>query len=480
MLDVLPASVVAEGTSAIRSLTGLGRQPRAVAPLLRTGSVKGMTDSSEADKPAGENPESVQKHASANAKRYVWAHGLQNIGDQIVAAKTLLPWLLHSAGAPGFFIAMLVPVRESGSMLPQAALTPWVKSRSRRTTVWIAGALGQAVAAALIGLATLFLEGVALGVAVILALAGFATARALCSMASKDVQGRTIPKGQRGQISGRAAMLGGVAAIIVGAVLWIIRDNVTKPIVAGLIFVAALSWVAAVLIFRGIVEPTNEGDKEEPNKTWWQDTWRLFAEDKNFRDFVIVRSLLLVTALSTSFIVTLSAQVGADLEASDGSGGGVNANVGIFMLAAGFASLIGGKVAGIWSDKSSKKVLTYSSLVGSIVLFLLVASSHWLSTSTNAWIFPLGFFAISVVHAGVRVARSTYVVDMAEGDKRTEYVGAANTIMGVVLLIVGALSGVIASFGPAAALIFLALMGLVGVAMSSRLKEVSVPRKAGL
>lgn len=322
MLDVLPASVMAEGASAFRASTGLSRQSRASAPLLRTGSVKGMTDSSEADKPVGDNPESVQKHASTNAKRYVWAHGLQNIGDQIVAAKTLLPWLLHSAGAPGFFIAMLVPVRESGSMLPQAALTPWVKSRPRRTTVWIAGALGQAIAAVLIGLAALFLEGTALGVAVIIALAGFATARALCSMASKDVQGRTIPKGQRGQISGRAAMLGGVAAIIVGAVLWIIRDNVTKPIVAGLIFVAALSWVAAVLIFRGIVEPTNEDDKDEPNKTWWQDTWRLFAEDKNFRDFVIVRSLLLVTALSTSFIVTLSAQVGADLEASDGSGGG--------------------------------------------------------------------------------------------------------------------------------------------------------------
>ena len=78
MLDVLPASVVAEGTSAIRSLTGLGRQPRAVAPLLQAGSVKGMTDSSEAAKPtdAGENPESVQKHARANAKRYVWANGL--------------------------------------------------------------------------------------------------------------------------------------------------------------------------------------------------------------------------------------------------------------------------------------------------------------------------------------------------------------------------------------------------------------------
>lgn len=437
-----------------------------------------MTASSDATQPkelaASVQQSSVAEHSKENAKRYVLANGLQNVGDQIVAAKTLLPWLLQSSGVPGFFIAMLVPIRESGSMLPQAALTPWVKARPRRTTVWVAGALGQAIAAALIALAALFLEGVALGVAVIIALAGFATARALCSMASKDVQGRTIAKGQRGQISGRAAMLGGVAAILVGALLWALRDHISKPLVAALIVLAALSWVVAVVIFRKIVEPINDTPPESPNKTWWHDTWRLFADDKEFRDFVIVRSLLLVTALSTSFIVTLSAEAGADLESAGGANS--HANVGIFMVAAGVASLVGGKIAGAWSDRSSKKVLTYSSLVGSIILFLLVASALWLPSGANSWTFPLGFFAMSVVHTGVRVARSTYVVDMAEGDKRTEYVGAANTIMGVMLLIVGALSGVIASFGSAAALIFLALMGLVGVFMSSRLKEVSAPK----
>ena len=49
-----------------------------------------------------------------NARRLIWANGLQNIGDQIVAAKTVLPWLLQAAGAPGFLLALLVPVREAG------------------------------------------------------------------------------------------------------------------------------------------------------------------------------------------------------------------------------------------------------------------------------------------------------------------------------------------------------------------------------
>lgn len=440
------------------------------------------TDTPDCTQPAQhahctQHPQALQR---SNATRYVWAHGLQNVGDQIVAAKTLLPWLLQSAGAPGFFIAMLVPIRESGSMLPQAALTPWVKTRRRRTAVWSVGALGQAVSASLIALAALTLTGVWLGIAVIVALGCFATARALCSMASKDVQGRTIPKGQRGRISGRATMLGGIAAVVVGVLLWLVGDRVTSGVVAALIGLAALPWVIALLIFRGVKEPASESVSRGPNRAWWRDTWELFARDADFRSFVVVRSLLLVTALSTSFIVTLSAEIGVDIEqaAAGNSSAGTDAvaagpGIGVFVIAAGVAALIGGKITGLWSDRSSKSVLTYSALAGSLILLVLVASAQWLPAGVNGWVFPLGFFAMSVVHSSVRVARSTYVVDMAEGDKRTEYVGASNTLMGIVLLIVGAVSGVIASFGPSAALLFLAAVGMAGVAMSARLKDVS-------
>lgn len=61
----------------------------------------------------------VERH---NTRRFITAHGMQSVGDQVINAKTVLPWLLASMGSASWVLALLVPVRESGSMLPQAAL----------------------------------------------------------------------------------------------------------------------------------------------------------------------------------------------------------------------------------------------------------------------------------------------------------------------------------------------------------------------
>lgn len=59
-----------------------------------------------------------------NAIRIIGASALPNIGDRIVDAKTVLPWLFASIDAPTALVGLLVPIRESGSMLPQVALLP--------------------------------------------------------------------------------------------------------------------------------------------------------------------------------------------------------------------------------------------------------------------------------------------------------------------------------------------------------------------
>lgn len=394
-----------------------------------------------------------------NARKFIWSNGLQNIGDQIVAAKTVLPWLLHAAGASGFFIALLIPVREAGSMLPQAALTPWVVGKPQRKTIWVMGAVGQAAAAAGLAIAAALLQGTSLAVAVIVLLAGLSLARSLTSIASKDVQGRVVPKGSRGLVTGKATALGGAAALIVGASLWLLREHITQTVIVGLIVLAALAWLVAALVFHTITEPEEQTHTQSTN--WWSDTWQLFVGDKDFRLFVIVRAFLLVSALSTSFIVVLSNQKGASL-------GGL----GVFMLASGLSALVGGRISGVWSDYSSRAVMSYGALASSIVVLVIVACSWWAPSALNVWLFPLSFFVVNVVHTGIRVARKTYIVDMAEGDQRTRYVGAANTLMGVILLVVGVISGAIAHWGPQPALLFLAAIGLAGAATSHKLKDV--------
>lgn len=401
-----------------------------------------------------------EEHA---ARRFIWSNGLQGMGDQIVAAKTVLPWLLQAAGTPGFFIALLVPIRESGSMLPQAAFTPWVTTQRSRKRIWVIGSLGQAVAAALIGVAVLLLGGATLGVTVTLLLAVLAVFRSLCSIASKDVQGRTIAKGRRGVITGRAAAVGGAIALAVGLLLELLGTDAPTWFLAALIFASAAAWVLAAVVFQTIREPVSNQEPQGLQQGWWVDTWGLFTGDRAFRQFVIVRSLLLVTALSTAFIVTLSQEVGSGLT-----------GLGAFLIASGLAAVFGGRISGIWSDSSSRNVMSYGSLVGSIVIVALVASAQWATGEVNAWVFPIGFFLINLVHTAIRVARKTYIVDMAEGDERTRYVGAANTLMGIILLLVGAISGVVALLGPSAALIFLAAIGFVGVMAARNLPDVSV------
>lgn len=395
--------------------------------------------------------------SNSNARYFIWSNALQNLGDQIVASKTVLPALFNAAGVPAFFTGLLTPIRESGSMLPQAALTPWVTTHRARKRLWMIGSTGQAISAAVIALAAFFIRGAWLGVIVLLALAALSLFRALCSIAGKDVQARTISKGQRGRVTGSATALGGGATLLAGVILFLLGD-LTISTMGIVLLVGASTWAIATWVFSHVEEPVPEGEQEGIDKSWWSDTWKLFTDDAQFRNFVIVRALLLVSALSTAFIVLLH----DDLSGVFG-----------FVIASGLASLIGGRVSGIFSDKSSKNTMAAGAAASSVIILLIVASSHWAPDAMNAWVMPLGFFAVNLAHTSVRVARKTYVVDMAGGDKRTQYVGAANTMMGIILLIVGGISSVIALAGPEAALIFLVLVGFIGVWRAGSLKEVS-------
>lgn len=399
-----------------------------------------------------------------NAQRLIWSNGLQNIGDQIVAAKTVLPWLLHVGGAPSFLLALLVPIRESGSMLPQAAITGWVLSQKSRVRVWIIGSIGQFLSALGIGIAALSLQGWPLGLVIIALLATLSLCRALCSISSKDVQGATISKGHRGEITGRATMIGGVFGLLTGAALaFIVGENAAVWVLGGVVIFSSFSWLIAAIIFNKIEapEPTAKASKDA-GENWLRRCVDTLIRDKDFRRFVVVRSMMLVTSLSTAFIVALAAEAGSNIGA-----------LGFFLIASGLASIVGGRISGMWSDRSSKNVMAVGALSASLILIAVVACSYWVSSTINMWIFPLAFFLVNIAHTAVRVARKTYVLDMAEGDQRTRYVADANTLMGVILLLVGALSGALSTLGNDIALLFLAFIGLIGVVCAKSLKEVS-------
>lgn len=407
--------------------------------------------------------EEARPHVAANGLRQMAAQALQSIGDQVVNAKTVLPWLLSALGAPGAFVAFLVPIRESGSMLPQAAWAPRVRRRRVRKWVWVAGAVGQAAATAGLALVAATASGWVAGAGVLAALAAFALARSLSSIASKDVLGRTVPKGQRGQINGVTTVVSGAVALTLGLGLraWG-GDGLGGGVLAALLGAAALAWVAAAAVYASIIESPGEVASEDPDQPGWVAQARqLWLDDAVFRRFVVARGLLLVSALSPPFVVGLGIQQG---------NAGLS-SLGLFVMAQGVAGLVGGRVFGRLADSSSRRLMIGASLAASGVILVFLGLLLLPTVADAAWLAPATYLLLALVHVGARLARKTYVVDIADGDRRTQYVAVANTLMGVLLLAVGALTAALAVLGNEAALLLLAVLGVAGAVVGRGLPD---------
>ncbi|MEU3307404.1 MFS transporter [Nocardiopsis sp. NPDC055551] len=427
-----------------------------------------------------ELPAPVRADVARNGLRLVSANALQSSGDQTVNASTVLPWLFHSLGVPTALVGLLVPIRESGSMLPQALLTPLILRVRYRKWVFVLGALVQALSVAVMAATAALARGLTAGVVIVVALAFFSLGRCLCSISSKDVQGRTVPSGERGQINGLATTAAGLVAITLGVAIRVLGgEDLDAGRLAWVLAGGAVLWVGVAWVYAGVREPadasasTIEGSgrasDDEPVRwhDWFVQTLRLLRDDRSFRHFVTVRGLLLVSALSPPFVVTLATDSGTT--GLSGLGG--------YVIASGVAALVGGRLSGRLADWSSRRLMTFGAAIASaIILVLVLVVSLPGFSGESAWgsaVFIGAYFLLTLTHTGIRVGRKTYVIDMAEGDLRTTYVAVSNSAMGLILLVVGGLSSLLTLLGVEWTLLFLATLGLAGVVGGGRLPEVS-------
>lgn len=414
----------------------------------------------EDDHGCRELPDSACREVPGNAGRLVVGFTLQKLGDRIVDSKTVLAWLLTSLGAPGFTIAMLVPIRESGSLLPQAALIPFVRRSGYRKRVWAIGSIGQGLAVIGIGAAGAVLAGLGAGLVILVLLAVFSVSRAVCSISSKDLIGKTIPRGNRGSVTGIAASAAGLAAIGAGLALAVMAENAEPVVLALVVGGASLLWFAAGAVFLTVDEIGSSGEKSDSPATI-AESLALLRDDVSFRRFVIARTLMLATALSPPLIVALSAEV---------SEAGVS-GVGPFVIATGVAGMIASPIWGRLADRSSRLVMAVAS--GSAGLTILIfLGGHMSGLDSTAWLGPATYLLLAIVHAGARMGRKTYVVDLGRGASRPRYVAVSNTAIGVLLLVTGAVSAVVAQTGPRLMLAGFAFLGLVGSVAALSMDEI--------
>jgi hypothetical protein len=410
-------------------------------------------------------PVEIADEVPGNAAKQVAALALQKAGDLVVDPRTVLAWVLTSVGAPSAVLGLLVPVRESGSMLPQALIAPAVRRRAVRKWIWVAGAGGQCLAVGAMAVLAATTDGALAGWSILGALAIFAVARSLASLTSKDVLGRTMPKGTRGQVTGLATVASGGVAITLGAALRVFGgEDAQVGTLAILLGAGALAWAAAGTVFATIKEtPSDDPSAEEDDGAHANSALALLRDDAPFRRFVVARTLLLVSALSPPFVIALATEQG---------GAGLR-GLGPFLMSSGIAALLGGRFWGNLADRSSRLTMMFAAGAASGVIVCLLVVLQVEAVREIELVYPMAYLLLALAHTGARVGRKTYVVDLGEGDRRTNYVAVSNTAIGVLLLLTGGLTAAIATLGVEVALATLAGLGLVGVVVSRTLPEVS-------
>jgi hypothetical protein len=83
------------------------------------------------------------------------------------------------------------------------------------------------------------------------------------------------------------------------------------------------------------------------------------------------------------------------------------------------------------------------------------------------------FFVLMIAHSGVRLGRKTYVVDLAAGNRRTDYVAVSNSVIGVILLILGGMGALAQLVSVPMVIVVLSALGLAGAWMSWSLPEIT-------
>ncbi|NBB93251.1 MAG: MFS transporter [Gammaproteobacteria bacterium] len=385
------------------------------------------------------------------------------LGDSIANPKTVLAWLLAALAAPGIFTAFLVPVRESGSLIPQLVIASFVRRQAVRKWTFVTGSVLQAAAVLGMAVVAVTLTGTAAGLALLSALVLFSLSRGLCSVASKDVLGKTVPKTRRGRVSGWSEFLAGSITIGVGVVLLFDGNGGgERGVYLVLLAIAAGLWLLASATYGMIRE--FPGATEGGGNALGEAVKRLglLRSDTDFRRFVIARSLLLCSSLSAPFFIMLAH------ERTEGA----LLVLGLFVIADGLASLVSAPFWGRFADASSRRVMIMAGSCSALVGIGLVGVVHGLPIlAGSAWLYPLFFFLLAVTHSGVRLGRKTYIIDLAGGNKRTDYVSVSNTVIGVVLLLTGSVGALTTVMPTSGVILVLAVMGLSGAWMSSRLPE---------
>lgn len=357
-------------------------------------------------------------------KRLLLGLSFNKIADTLLSAKTTLTAVLLSCGAPSWMLAYLVPIRESGALLPQAMFGILMRYYPHRHLVWRAGVGIQILSALSFAISFFVFTGTVLGWCTLILLCSFSIGRAMSSLATKDLTAEICDKGQRGQLIGLAATLSGVVALAIAVPMSYFsvsqQQENTDSNYLGLFLLSGVLSLIATLVSMFSLKAKIHAESKTSSLLPQKNRATVFR-------FIVVRGLMTNSALVAPYYLATSS-------------GNIEKTVPLFIGAQALASLLSSFIWGKVSDFSALFTLRLSGAIAIVSMTVLVSSQM-----TNGIWLAVNYFVLCIAHAGVRSGRKTYSLDKETGQARTEFVAFTNTAIGFVLLMFASLYGALES-----------------------------------
>jgi len=410
-------------------------------------------------------PDDQCREQPRNFVLHCLAQAFSKTGDALADSKVVLPWLLGAVGAPVFLIGFLVPIRESLALLPQVLVGGAIRRFAVRKGFWAAASVVEGLCVLLMAaVAAAGPGGAAAGWSIVGLLVVFSLARGVASIAAKDTLGKTVSKGRRGRVGGYSTTASGLAAGAVGLYL-VVTPAAARPdwLLLALVAAAGLAWLLAAATFALLREYPGATDGGRSLGDMARAQLRLLLADRDLRLFLLARTLMISTALAGPVYVALAQR--ATGHALD--------RLGWLIVASGLAGAVSASVWGRLADRSSRLTMAAgAAIAGALGLAVLALPAAAPGVSGHIAFYAAILFVLGIAHAGVRIGRKTHIVDLAPGDRKAQYVALSNTLIGILLLALGALAGGVMALGFELAIAVLSGLALLGAATALALRNV--------
>lgn len=421
-----------------------------------------LSEDRSANPSTGSNAETDYSRQPRNFMLNLANGACTKLAEQLAGPNLVLVWLLQALGAPVWMLGLLMPIKQTGTLLPQMAAAGQIRRLPLRKWVWVGCGLLQALCLGGIIAAATFLSAVAAGWTTLSLFTLFCLASGTASIAYQDVLGKTISRGRRGRLLAARSLVGGFLTVGAGLVIRSIytgADNINSIFV--LLACAAALWSIAALLFATTIEEPGFSNSSRDMLQEARAGLEFSRIYPGFRHYIYVRALLLSVEIASPFFVLFAStrlNFGTEI-------------LGYLVIGVGFSQIISSPFWGKMADSTSKTVMRYSGLlgVGAIGLTLLLPSLS--DNSLQLMGFILSFIFLGLAEAGARLGRKTYLIDALPADDRPTYTAFSNTLVGCVALASAGLGALAQAFGAGAVLLLLALLALAASLICVKLPE---------